>query len=165
MSELWYRATGISICCTGCQGLQVIDVRAYTGEISQHLKIKTKVLLSFFCSLINTLIKTTQTELKNPHIVRDSTQKSSSHLSCVDLLPLAMLLLRQAASHLQDFSLDQVQDRPLWKHSSSHTQPSHFTTTDRTRWLRIPRKRKRRRRSSEEKCGLCCLHWPRSKMR
>lgn len=129
MSELWWKATGISICGTDCQALQVMDMKVYTGEISPYLKPNTKVplSLSFFFSLsqyINNNITHTEPEKKNPHIVQDSTQKWwSSHPSCVDPLPLAMLLLRQPASHLLDFSLDQLQDRLLWYHPTPISLP------------------------------------------
>lgn len=50
--------TGISICGTDCQALQVMDMKVYTGEISPHLKPNTKVSLSFFFFPLNTLIIT-----------------------------------------------------------------------------------------------------------
>lgn len=70
---LWWNVTGISICGTDCQALQVMDMKVYTGEISPYLKSQYKgPSLSTSSSLlqyINNNITCTEKE-KNPYCTR-----------------------------------------------------------------------------------------------
>lgn len=117
MSELWWKVTGISICGTDCQALQVMDMKVYTGEISPYLKSQYKgPSLSTSASLLQDIDNNiTHTEKEKTHILYKTPPRSDDCLTpAVDPSPLAMLLLRQPASYLQDFSLDQLWDRLLW---------------------------------------------------